>query len=489
MKHNRITKFILTIILCVCIFPIGSYAMGTTQSGVVSNRFVTIYPSNSLNAEMISQFNEMSDYDRAELMPYLTPLYFKTIGILSKDAYARTKNHYNALLHQRMGEFSTPIDYYNSDIETKEKNCLIFTNGTTYFWYEDFDHFLASHMYSQDEQLIVDNNQNVYYIYNQVIEEEQEENGVMNIEMYSYKNINSSNFGNLSQYSRFIGLCNEHRDKGYLVILKNSPGNYPNGHIVFGFPKVKPNIYNNGITLGYTIRMCDSNGIDYKSFDWFQIENNNVTDVTTLTSTWTSTDFMLGGSSLPLGGSAMVQNNAKRGLGIYSLSDSKTNMTVFTSLAGWVNNQGHYEPTYILGTNYGQVPSSVITPNDITTYYNQTYTDNSQHNTVYYPPNYNENDNGYDETRHTLSFDGISNFLSSLGNLIGSLINGFAQALANLINSIISVVNNIQQNVLQGVIFDFLKAFMTWLPIEIVSMITCLFVFAVFFGIIKLIRK
>ena len=491
-------KKVLTIMLCFITFNIFAFgALASTPSGVTGSgiaetqySYRTIYPNNTLNQKLIDEWNSMTTAQKKSLIPTISPIFFRALGIYSNDGYEVISDWYNAGLATAKLTYGDADSFNsNNDVDEELKRMLTYSlrgapNGQYYDWYSDFDEFMSMNIRQEEGVLILDSSTAIYHIYDEFIEEEQSANGLIKITMFSYKNINSSNFDNLSAYTRFIGLCNQHKDSKYVVILKNQ--NQYERVIRCMFPKTKPNLYNNGTTVGNTLRLCDGNGTTITHFDCYYITNNQ-TDWTSEGDRWT-TNMRLGGATLPTGAVANTSGTQyTANFGIYTLNQDKEEMSIFTSLEGWLNNEGHYEPSYDITPNYGTVPNAVVNSNNITTYYNQKYINNGG-DTVYYPPNYDPNDNTYDPERKTISFDGISNFLSSIGALIGSLINGIASGLANIVESLISIVNNLRNNLLHGVIFEFLSTFIGWLPAEITALLTGLFAVTVIFALVKLLK-
>lgn len=472
---------------------IGSLASTTSGTSTTLYNYTTIYPNNQLNQNVIDKFNSMTAEEKSQLLPMIAPMFFKSLGIFTSNAYDTMNTWYNTSLQAFKALYPEASDLQDSNEGYSIKKAYTYYTRESgrYFYYENFDDFLSRNVQAVDGVLVLNDTETIYSIYDDVIQNEREENGVINVTLKSYTNINSSNFGNLSQYSDFIRLCKEHRSVGFVVVAK-SPSS--ENSIVVGFPQSKPNLYNNGSTVGNTLNFCNDNGVGYYSFEWYRttMYNGNQDTYFSFDNNYVNArNFSVGGVTIVSLYANSTQNNFKNdGFGLYTLNESATDYTLFTSLTGWVNNEGHYEPSYEIGNNYGTVPSAVISSNDMTTYYNITYTDNSQgsHNTVWYPPNYDPTSNSYDPDTHTLKFDGVASFLSSLGELIGSLINGIASGIANIINSLITVVNNLKGNLLQGVIFDFLSAFMGWLPVEIVTLLTALFAITVIFALIKLLK-
>ena len=463
----------------------GSLCSTTSGTETTYYNYTSIYPNNQLNQNVIDRFNNMTTEEKAQLLPILSPLFLKSLGIYTNDAYSQINQLYNTSLASFQDRYSTAQDLQDSDESYAIKKCYTYlSRGHGYRYYENFDDFLGMNIVEEDGVLVLTDTQTVYNLYDDVIQDELQENGVIKLDLMSYNSLNSSVFDNVSLYSNFIGLCRTNASKKYVLICKDSYWIY------IAFPNVNPNLYNNGSTLGQTLQLCTDQGGTITSWTTYRAYRPNTTSWSTTNTGFRYANMVLGGPTPANKDGGQSSNNVASGWSIYTLNDNDTEVTTFTSLNGWVNHQGNYTPSYQLGSNYGNVPSAVVSSNDMTTYYNNTYIDNSVHdsNNVYYPPNYMPDSNSYDTDTHTLKFDGIASFLSSLGSLIGSLINGLAQGIANIVNSLISVCNNLIQNFTGGVIFELLQAFLGWLPPEIVGVLTGLFTITVIFALIKLIK-
>ena len=76
-----------------------------------------------------------------------------------------------------------------------------------------------------------------------------------------------------------------------------------------------------------------------------------------------------------------------------------------------------------------------------------------------------------------------------IGKAIAKVIGAIITAIASIFEEIIGIVTQISDTLLQGVIFEFLSAFIGWLPDEIIALLTALFSVAVLFALVKLIRE
>lgn len=76
-----------------------------------------------------------------------------------------------------------------------------------------------------------------------------------------------------------------------------------------------------------------------------------------------------------------------------------------------------------------------------------------------------------------------------IGKAIAKVIGAIITAIASIFEEIIGIVTQVSDTLLQGVIFEFLSAFIGWLPDEIIALLTALFSVAVLFALVKLIRE
>lgn len=478
-------RYLLFITLSFILF-LNVPLLGHCSGGGISRGY--IYDSNSQNAKIIRQFNEMSDAERQQIVETLFPIISKKLGFSKLDPYSSCNERYLFIQRNLQLQYDDAEDYYLQSGDPR-RNMFVGNAGEYYYWYDDLADYLSTVMITSDgNSLNVNDTQPIYYIMNEVINAEMEDNGFVRGQMYSYMNINADQFYNVGLYNDFIRLCKEYnyQGRGYVFLMKNTPNNRKVVYVMF--PSSKPNLYNNGVTIGNTIQLCDENGNYTFTFDVYKNEVG-ATHFDKISENSKIKNAQLGRETLPSGNIDGIVNGYKvDGFGIYSLAPNKAYYNFSTSLNGWINSQGHYEPTYQLSPYYGNVPTVTVTSNNMTTYYIQNYTDNSSGDTIYYPPNYDDDDVGYDDTDKTVKFNGVVDFLESIGSLIGSLINSIAKGLANIVNSLATIVNNLQNNLMQGVIFEFLKTFIGWLPVEIVSLLTALFAITVIFALIKLLK-
>ena len=83
--------------------------------------------------------------------------------------------------------------------------------------------------------------------------------------------------------------------------------------------------------------------------------------------------------------------------------------------------------------------------------------------------------------------DGIFNFLSDLGSVLGNLISNLGQAITNIIKGISDLVTSIVTD-LPTVFFDFVGSIFGWLPEEWVTLLSLSLAAMLIWGIVKVIR-
>ena len=83
--------------------------------------------------------------------------------------------------------------------------------------------------------------------------------------------------------------------------------------------------------------------------------------------------------------------------------------------------------------------------------------------------------------------DGIFDFLSDLGSVLGNLIKNLGQAITNIISGVADLVSSIITD-LPTVFFDFLGAIFGWLPEEWVTLLSLSLACMLIWGIVKVIR-
>lgn len=95
----------------------------------------------------------------------------------------------------------------------------------------------------------------------------------------------------------------------------------------------------------------------------------------------------------------------------------------------------------------------------------------------------------------------IKEIVGGIGGFLTGLIEGIADALlgevnpetglreGGLLGSLKNIFTSLLETLTGGVIFDFLSAFMAWLPEDIINVLTALFGVAVTFAVIKCVRN
>lgn len=79
--------------------------------------------------------------------------------------------------------------------------------------------------------------------------------------------------------------------------------------------------------------------------------------------------------------------------------------------------------------------------------------------------------------------------LGRIGALIARLFSMIINAIVEVFDSVVSIIENVSEHLLQGTIFEFLSAFIGWLPDEIIALLSALFAVAVIFALVRLVRE
>lgn len=154
--------------------------------------------------------------------------------------------------------------------------------------------------------------------------------------------------------------------------------------------------------------------------------------------------------------------------------------------------------------DYTFTPTNIntVTYGDISDYVDNSYTDNSYYPDMSQINNWIENtntdnitnngggsggENGGDDSGSGTSGDGIFDFLSDLGGVLGNLIKNLGQAITNIIKGVADLVESIVTD-LPTVFFDFIGAIFGWLPDEWVMLLSLSLACMLIWGIVKVIR-
>lgn len=150
--------------------------------------------------------------------------------------------------------------------------------------------------------------------------------------------------------------------------------------------------------------------------------------------------------------------------------------------------------------DYIWTPTNVntVTYGDVNTYIQDSYNDNGNYPTTDTTNNWIENTNTENITGggnggngenggSSGSGDGIFDFLSDLGGVLGNLIKNLGQAITNIIAGIADLVESIVTD-LPTVFFDFIGALFGWLPEEWVTLLSLSLACMLIWGIVKVIR-
>lgn len=503
---KNFNRYILNFILSVLVsslFVVPTFA--SEHGGGGSSRLGPyIYNSNDLNAQVIKTFNSMSRDEQKRLLENLFPIISKVLGFYPKntDAYSLLNEHYHHLLSvQKLSVTGQSAEaYWNKEGAINRQYYVYIDDNGNYQWYSDLVEPLSNYIIIDNDKLVVSDNSILNYVANDYVDNYAVQNGQVRVELFSIYNLNTSIFYNFTDYNNFISTLNRYNNLKFVIAGFHGKSAY------LGIPKnsTNTNIYNDGFTVNGTIKFIDNNGIPLKitDFEWFYFYNSNIQTTGDLVGAlneghWTyfNSGFYNFGANAhnnawEWGGSGDSWNN--NNWGIYTYNRQTTTYNLYTSLAGWINDKGHFEYPFNLASYFGSVPTSTISSNAMTTYYNQQYTNDNSYvdnsTTIYYPNSFVPDDtSGYDEETNILKFGSITDFLKSIGNFIGSIINGIASGLANIFNAFATITQNILGLINQG-FMGFMSALFGWLPAEIVAVISGGIVLIVLFGIIKVIR-
>lgn len=490
--------FLPTVFLLVMVLGFNCFASPTNIRG-------TIYGNDSMNSQVIAQFNDLSKSEQESLIQKLFPLYVRTLGFYynSDDLYSFLNSYYHLMLNSTKSAYSSADDYFNNHPVKQNPYLFVSEVDGGHIWNDDLVTYLSHYISVVDNSLVLNDSSGVYDVINFYLQEQADNSGMARKTLHSAYKINSNCFGNLTRYNAFINLCNSHKNSKYVLIYMNSyNSNYASKPwILVMFPKTETNLYMNGVNANDTVnnlKLCDSNGVSgnkFEDYDIYQINGDVVSEYSFASKYVGYSQGLTNAAAEFLGGNGMGYDGSNRfkstPFNIYTLNSDNTVYNLYTSLNGWVANNGYYEAPYQLANYYNKVPNAIINANNMTTYYNNNYTNNITNGpttNIYYPPTYIPDGNPtYNPDDETVSFGGITELLSSLGKFIGSIINGLAQGLANLIASITSIMANLSGLISSG-FSDFLTSFFGWLPSEFVTMILGFLTISVFFGIIKLIK-
>lgn len=462
-----------------------------------------IYSSNNLNQQVINAWNSLTADERADLVPTLYPMIMNKLGVVSGNPtldYEIVSQYWTTQLNIYKGAYSSYEDF-KSDVP--KSTYLLYGNGSSFYNY--FYEFLYDHIQLVDNELITDTPTNniLVDLTNEYVDQNSPAYKICNIPSYNY--MSSESFTDYGIYSSIK------------EIIKNN-----NGYTFFVSP--------NGTGTGsgkYTLIV--SIDISKYNVDFVGTANGGLFQSVRVYHNWGQigsfpentegvTFRCYYHSSGVIGAPASTYSQAYSNAGysnswkpsfdniknVSTMPTSSSIQTVFTSSPS--NEQVYVFPNvnalkaYAGGTNpyqfesyWGSVPSTSISSNDLTNYYQNTYIDShntisSNNTTIYYPDTYNPYDNTYDPENKTLDFSGIGNLLSSIGAFLGSIINGIAQGIANIVNSITSIFQNLN-GLMNGTVSSFLAAVFDFLPNEFITLLLAGLSLSILFMILSFIRR
>ena len=500
MKHKYlyITPFFIFGIVLFFLFScaVPSYAW----SGSARN---SIYSSNELNQQTIRNWDNLTEGERAYICEQIFPYITQVFGFNSKgNTYDVVSAYWNGLKAIRISLYPDATDYIEGNhIFEDGLDKRLFVYGAEnddgqiyYFYYDTFAEWLAKNVHFDSDNLVVDdaspslNGLLVNYVDNYA-----SDNGIIQTDILSYHNINSSNFVNLTAYNNFIELCNSHVNSQYVVCMKHSSGQTWWGSggplsttFLVAFPHEKVNLYNNGDTVGNTLNFLTDNGSPFYTFDVFLLHSDNTF---VQHGTVSIRNCKLGTVTLSNSTDWSITNGfLANGLSLYSTYSDTTTFNLYTSVNGWIDNHGHFEYPFTTTGFFGSVPSATISSQDLTNYYNYTYTDNSVVNNYNTSPDITSPD-AFEKGDDESSFHWVSRILGYIGDFIKDIITGIGDLILSVVEGIGSALSNLVNLILtDNPIIEFLTVFMSWLPEPIPQILIALFALGALFGLFKLIK-
>lgn len=498
MKKQYVIKIIICAILSIVLILgnlINSYASETTESGDHGGSGIyrgNIYSSNNMNQQVISAWNSLTADERADLVPSLYPMIMNKLGVVSGNPvldYEIVSSYWTDELNIYKGAYSSYQDFYS---DVSRSTALLYGNGERFYDY--FYEFLYDHIQLVDNELVTDSQTNnmLVSLTNEYVSEHTPVYEEITIPSVTRLDA-SMNWNNYGQYKSVVDFCSG-LDEGYVSMAYwyvNNTTKIGNVQILY-----VPKSVSYGLIGTANGGICD---IEY-AINWVVSTNPKTQDSRIKIYTINQNGIVTDTTSNPQPASIAWRNiTNKTSFGLYGddtnlmTTNSKNQKDyVFPNIASFRAYSGGQNP-YEFQSYWGSVPSTTISSNDMTSYYNSNYTSSvdSHNNTttnIYYPDSYTPYDNTYDDERHTLDFSGVGALLASIGNFIGSIINGIAQGIANLINSISSIFQNLS-GLINGNISGFLGAVFGFLPSEFVTVLLAGISLSVLFMILSFIRR
>lgn len=490
MKIQNLIKIIVCAILIIVLILgncVNSFASEITPtptpehggSGVYRGN---IYSSNNLNQQVINAWNSLTADERADLVPSLYPMIMNKLGVVSGNPaldYEIVSQYWKTQLNIYKGAYSS-YDDFKSDVPSS--TYLLFGNGISFYNY--FYEFLYDHIQLVDNELITDSPTNniLVNLTNDYVKENTPVYKVCSIPSYRFlpTSLNWNNYNQFITLQNFIKNCN-----GWCFIHWTSASNI--SIIVIPFD-VEIGLFGSVDTGGFFTDVRYAINWEQTGYP-YQVSNKckryNMNGVGEITESQ-SVMYALG-----------LRNNlsitsATNTFNVYTSLSQNEECFVFPNISSYRAYTGGENP-YQFESYWGSVPSTTISSNDLTNYYQNTYTDShntigSNNTTIYYPDSYNPYDNTYDSENKTLDFSGIGNLLSSIGSFLGSVINGIAQGIANIVNSITSIFQNLS-GLMNGTVSSFLAAVFDFLPNEFITLLLAGLSLSILFMILSFIRR
>lgn len=490
MKKQYVIKIIVCALLSIVLILgncVNSFASETTESGDHGGGGVyrgNIYSSNNLNQQVINAWNSLTADERADLVPSLYPMIMNKLGVaLGNPAldYEIVSSYWTMNLNIYKNGYPNYEDLYN-DLSISREISLLYGNGTRYYDY--FYEFLYDHIQLVDNELVTDSptNNMLVNLTNDYVSENSPVYKECTIPSYRFlpTNLNWNNYGQYQSLQNFIRDCN-----GWCFVYWNSSSQIriiviPYSVEIGLFGSVDTGNFFNDVRYAINWEQTDSPWrIDSRCKNYIMNGQGQITE---------SQNYY---ACTKLKNNLNISTTSNTWNVYTSLSQNET-VFVFPNLSSYRAYSGGENP-YKFESYWGSVPSTTISSNDLTNYYQNTYTDShniigSNNTTIYYPDSYNPYDNTYDPENKTLDFSGVGNLLSSIGAFLGSIINGIAQGIANIINSLTSIFQNLS-GLMNGSVSGFLGAIFGFLPSEFVTVLLAGISLSILFMILSFIRR
>lgn len=517
MKLRKYFTILLVFVLTLS-FAVPSFASGGRPESSGNN----YYGKTDLeNQAYIDAWNDMSVSEQNQLVKSYFPIILGLLGIVNGHnvSYDQMNTLYmNKLNSYKLRYNDDPVSFLDSGLPKSVTD--FFVNGTV--WYKDFADFLVDHIELNDGKLDFNGIDSLNVFINEVVSEEQADNGVITLTLQSVYKLTTSSFPNGASYSYFVEFLRQQEEPKFLIIGVNRYTNNVN----VGVPKNPSNcfIFNNGTDLSFSqsehITFVDRYGNFLKSNDfiWTGIDRHGIN--VNYPSGWNyleilndeSRSFDYGfhnyGTNLnpedcwEYSFSSGVWFNAN--YGIYTYNSSNTSYNLFTTLDGFNNSNGYFEPTFIKGSNFGSIPSVSVTAGDVTQFVNVNVDVDVPGGGGSGSGGGSDSDNDDDESLWDKIKDGVVGFFEELAEVIKEVVSLIVNVLLGALRELIGAVKDILNEMVDFFIGEkdpdnpgkrldngfvsLMTAFFDWLPAPLPLVIKSIFIIAIVFALIKMVK-